>query len=315
MSVYVLPSLIGLIFKLFILVYAAKDKKISATILFLIMVFACHNLIEFVGYIQFLDEKTVSFLFRTYYVATIILLALLPIHSLYTTRALTSNRVFSTGIAVVTFALIIQILFTNLIIAGNFSIGYSLTAVEGPYFMQFALFLIFALASSVWILARGYKQAEHELDTMRSLYSMAAMAPLLVVLSAGIAFKIAGINVNFAGLLPLATTFFVFLILKTESKHQLTDIRRFIPFSKERRASMEILRLMDNYAQNSSQVDSYQELRNGIERQAIQYTLEKCDHNITQAAKMMGLQNRSTLYSMIKRLDIEIQDRRMSSSN
>lgn len=315
MSVYVLPSLLGLLFKLFILVYAVKDKRISATILMLILVFACHNLIEFVGYIQFLDEKTVSALFRAYYVATIVILAVIPIHSLHTTRTLTDNRVVPAGITVAAAAMIIGVLFTNLIVAGNFSIGYALTAIEGPYFKLFVLFLVLTLASSVWILARGYLNSEKALDSTRSLYSMAALAPLLLVLGFGIVFKIIGVKLNFAGVLPLASTFFVFMILKTESKHQLTDIRRFIPFSKERRASVEILRLMDSYSQCTGDTDAYQELRNGIERQAVQYTLDKCDHNITQAAKMMGLQNRSTLYSMIKRLDIEIQDRRLSSNS
>jgi len=312
MSVYVLPSLIGLLFKLFILVYAVRDKAISKTILFLIMVFACHNLIEFVGYIQFLDEQTVAFLFRTYYVATILMIASLPVHSLFTTRTFDNNQAFAAGVGFLTAVLIVGVLFTNLIVAGNFSIGYAVTAITGPYFMLFVGFVFFSLLSSVWFLARGYIHAEHELNSMRSLYSLAAVAPLFVILSTGIIFKVIGVNINFAGLVPLATTFFVFLILKTESKHQLTDIRRYIPFSRERKASMQILQLMDNYAQNSSGVDSYQELRNGIERQAIQYTLEKCDHNITKAAQMMGLQNRSTLYSMIKRLDIEILDGRMS---
>jgi len=313
MSVYVLPSLIGLMFKLFILAYAAKDKKFSASLLFLIMVFACHNLIEFVGYIQFLDEQTVSVLFRTYYVATVIMLASLPIHAIFITQSMNHHRGMALVVGSVAAALVTAILFTDLIIAGNFSIGYSLTAVEGPHFLLFALFLAATLISSVAILTRGYLKAQEQLDSTRSVYSLAAIMPVVLVLGIGIVFKIVGVNVNFAGALPIATTFFVFLILKTESKHQLMDVRRFIPFSRERQASLEILRLMDKYSQSSSEIDSYQELRNGIEREAIRYTLEKCDHNITRAAKMMGLQNRSTLYSMLKRLEINVKDGRVSN--
>jgi len=93
-------------------------------------------------------------------------------------------------------------------------------------------------------------------------------------------------------------------MLKTESKHLLTDLRRFLPFSAERNASTEFLRLMDTYSQNLGGTDSFSELRNGVERQVVLYTLEKSGNNITKAAEMMGLQNRSTLYSMMKRLDI-----------
>lgn len=309
MSVYVWPSLIGLIFKLFILIYAAQGRKTSTTLLFLIMVFACHNLIEFIGYIRFLDDQTVAALFRTYYVATIVLLTTLPVHAFFVTKTLADNRAALYGLGTAAAALIVAVLFSDTIIAGNYSIGYSLTAIKGPYYSTFALFLIVALASNAGVLLRGYLRAENQKDSMRCLYSLVALTPLLVTFAFGIIFKVIGVQINLAGVLPLATAFFLFVILKTESKHQLTDIRRFIPFSPERKTSQEILRLLDTYAQNSNQTESFQQLRNGIEREAIHYTLEKCNDNVTQATKMMGLQNRSTLYSMMKRLGIDASKR------
>jgi DNA-binding NtrC family response regulator len=70
--------------------------------------------------------------------------------------------------------------------------------------------------------------------------------------------------------------------------------------------------LTDNYAQNSNKPGAFAELRDGLERQAILYTLEKCENNVSKATEMMGLQNRSTLYSMMKRLEISPTEQRVA---
>ena len=69
--------------------------------------------------------------------------------------------------------------------------------------------------------------------------------------------------------------------------------------------------LLDTYIQNSSlsnQSNVYKDLQAGIEKEIILYSLKTCEGNITNTAKMMGLKNRSTLYSMMNRLEMNLNE-------
>ena len=155
------------------------------------------------------------------------------------------------------------------------------------------------------MLVYGYIKPADQLDAIACLYSLFALTPLIIVSIVVLALKTFEIKINSAGIVPITTTLFLYIILKSESKHNFTDIRRYLPFSDERKAAIKLLELTDIYSQKAYQNDSYSELRKGIESRIILYTLSKCNGSVTEASKMMGLQNRSTLYSMINRLDIK----------
>ena len=124
---------------------------------------------------------------------------------------------------------------------------------------------------------------------------------MILVGALAMVFKIAEIEVNATGLVPIATAVFLGIILKTESKHKLSDLRRVMPLSAERQTTHNLMDLLDSYIQNGNQSNVYKELQAGIEKEIIMYSLNKCDNNITKTAKLMGLKNRSTLYSMMNR--------------
>jgi len=117
-----------------------------------------------------------------------------------------------------------------------------------------------------------------------------------------------------AGILPIATTIFLVIVLKTESKHELSDIRRLLPLSLERQTANSFLNLLDLYVKNGNKENVYKDLQRGIETEIVSYSLKKCNNNIADTAKMMGIRNRSTLYAMIKRLDIDLENTDTDSS-
>jgi len=82
------------------------------------------------------------------------------------------------------------------------------------------------------------------------------------------------LNVNAAGILPVATALFLAILLKGESKHKLSDIRRFLPFSPERKITGDIMELVDAYVKADNQANAYKDLHSGIEREIIFYTLK-----------------------------------------
>ena len=62
-------------------------------------------------------------------------------------------------------------------------------------------------------------------------------------------------------LLPIATTLFLFIVLKTESKHQLSDIKRLLPMSLERKTADNFLSMLDTYVKNNNVENVYKDLQ------------------------------------------------------
>jgi len=235
MSVYFLPALISLLFKLIILAVAMRGGKVSTVFLSLIVIFAFHNAIELIGYFMFLNGHDIDIFFRPYYVASIFMATYVLLHGLALSGL---NNKYSTLILLtLATSLSIVSLYGDAIVAGQYSIGYSATAVEGPYYWVFALYVPIVLLSNVAVLTNGYKRAETQLDSIRCAYSLVALAPLIITFSVAIIFKLADSGLNAAGIVPVATTLFLIIVLKSESQHKLSDVRRFLPFSLERKTS------------------------------------------------------------------------------
>jgi DNA-binding protein Fis len=316
MSLYFMPALASLLFKLFVLLTAARGGKVSLLLLSLIFVFAFHNAIELGGYIQFLNGHSLEAFFRPYYVATIYLLMYMLLHGLAISRL---ENIYTT-ISLVSSATILSVLvlFTDIIVAGQYSIGYSVAAVKGPYYGLFMVFLLATLFANIAALLYRYRSASSPLESIRCLYSLFALSPVILVALLVITLKINGIDFNAAILGPVATALFLVIVIKGESKHKLSDVRRLLPFSPERTVANNLMTLVDGYVHNGHQTDAYKNLHIGIEKEIIFYTLNKCNNNITQTTEMMGLKNRSTLYSMMSRLGIDLQglkdDQKIKSS-
>lgn len=311
MSIYFVPALIGLLFKLFVLVYVLKGGKASTLFLSLVVVFAIHNAIEIFGYFNFANlgyanDVTVDAFFRLYYVATVYLILYVFMHGLSVSQL--ENPILNGSLISVATLLSIVLLFTDQIVAGQYLIGYSMTAVKGPLYWWFAAFILIFLTANIGTLAYGYKNAKSQIESVRVSHSFYALAPIMIAFTLAIIFKMADIGVNATGLVPIATALFLAIVLKTEDKHKLSDLRRLMPLSPERHTTAAFMDLLDEYIQNSNKENVYKELQTGVEKEIIKYSLAKCDGNITNTAKMMGLKNRSTLYSMMNRLELDLKE-------
>lgn len=302
MSVYMLPALIGLALKLLILSYAVKGRNGSSPIVLLVIIFACHNMVELIGYALLIDGKTVEMLFRSYYVLTIVGLVCILKHSI-DVGSVKRPYVIKT-MAFMGFCVASAILFSNTVVAGHYSIGYAISAIKGNYYLAFVVFNVVALAVAIFCLVRGFRSALTMLESNRCAYTLMALTPVILITPVVLLLKTTGADVNAAGVIPIATTLFVFILLKGESEHLLTDVRRFLPGSPERRTAARFIELADTYTRKIGDGNSYSDLRDGVERQIILYTIEKCGGNLSETTRVMGLPHRSTLYSMMRRLKI-----------
>ncbi|MGK0374548.1 MAG: DNA-binding protein Fis [Arenicella sp.] len=313
MSIYFVPALIALVFKFLVLAYALRGGKVSLLFLSLIIVFAAHNAIEVLGYFNVQSEVAVNIFFRLYYVATAYLVLYILLHGLSVSKL--ENTVSTSILVILCTSLSSLMLFTDTVIAGQYSIGYTLTAVKGSLYWLFSAYLLIALLSNFAVLFYGRRSAKSQLGSVRCSHSLVALAPIMLVLLIALIFKITDIGINATGLAPIATALFLAIILKTESKHKLSDLRRLMPLSAERETSNSFMDLLDNYIQRDDRSNVYKELQAGIEKEIIMYSIKKCDGNISKTTKMMGLKNRSTLYSMMTRLEMNLKEVKQPSTD
>lgn len=312
MSIFFVPALVSLLFKLFVLAYVLRGGKVSVLFLSLIVVFAVHNAIEIFGYFNALGGEAESAFLRLYYVATAYAILYMLLHGIAISKV--SSKLITSVLIAVSTALSVLILFTDLIIAGQYSIGYTMTAVKGQYYWLFASYILILLSCNFVVLVYGQSAAKSRLDSVRCVHSLIALTPIMLVFIMAIIFKIADVGINATGLVPIATAIFLAVVLKTEAKHKLSDLRRVMPLSMERATSNQFMDLLDEYINNTNQDNAYKTLQAGIEREIIVYSLKKCDNNVSHATKMMGLKNRSTLYSMMSRLSIDMNELKQESS-
>ncbi|MFT6097813.1 MAG: DNA-binding protein Fis [Arenicella sp.] len=313
MSIYFAPALAALIFKLFILAYVLRGGRVSIVFLSLIIIFALHNAIEIFGYFNVQRGDSANVYFLLYYVATVYVILYMLLHGLSVSKL--ENKMAVTAFVALSTCLSGLILFTDLIIGGQYSIGYSVTAIKGPYYWGFAAYILITLSSGFFATLLGYKNATSQIDSIRCLHSMLALAPMTLVCAIAMIFKMTDVGVNATGLIPIATTLFLVIVLKTESKHKLSDLRRVMPLSPERQTSNNFMDLLDSYIQSGHRSNVYKELQAGIEREIIMYSIKKCDGNISKTTRMMGLKNRSTLYSMMTRLDMNWEELKQQNSD
>jgi len=308
MSIFFVPALVSLLIKLLILAYAVNGGKASTIFLSLVGIFAIHNAIEIFGYVQYLQDNTlmVYMLFRLYYVVTAYVVLYILLNGLVIST-LESQKITVSLVSITTvFAFLI--LFTDSIISGQYLIGYTMTAIKGPFFWSFASYILIVLFGTVAILINKHNKTSSIINKTRCQYYLLALAPVIIVLSITILLKLSEANINATGFIPIATTLFITIILKTETSHNLTDIRRLMPISLERETANNFMSSLDYYIKHRDEEDVFKTVQIDVEREIILYSLKKCEYNVSHTSKMMGLKNRSTLYSMMKRLDIDLRE-------
>jgi len=312
MSIFFIPALLSFLLKIYILILNLTRDKISIVFLSLIIIFALHNGIELFGYLSLFNSGDASAFFRPYYVITIYLISYLLLHSLSVTGY--ENKAVTSLLLLIATFLSSLVIFSDTIVMGYTSIGYSITATEGKYYSFLSAFILINLFTTVTVLIHRYRNAPTSLDAKPCLYSLYALAPIILAFSLTVIFKMAQIEFNAAGVVPIATTVFLVIVLKTEGQHKLSDIRKFLPLSLEKQTANNFMSTLDYYIAHQNEKDIFKTIHADIEKQIICYSLEKCSYNVSKTTKMMGLKNRSTLYSMMNRLNIDIKNLKINNS-
>jgi hypothetical protein len=304
-SIYILPALLALMAKLFLLFFARNGRTGSSIFLPMLLLFACHNLAEVLAYIEYFNGDYSTHILRWYYVMTLCGGAAILVYALQISNSLGSLWIVSVAAVALSSGLSLIILLTDSVVSGATSIAYAPTAEQGQQYWLFQLLFVGMLFLISGVLIRGYLKAKDHVAEIQCGYTLLGLLPIVIVALSVVTLMSFGVNLNAAGIIPICTTFFLLITIKGELTHKLTDIRRHIPFSLERQTSSQIMDIFSRYAQDEVNY------RNGmaeLERLLVMHKHSKSQGNVTQTAASMDIP-RSSLYSIFRRLGIEVKEK------
>lgn len=302
MNVYVVPAILAFFVKLIVLFLGQRAPNANKVFIFMVMIFAFHNVCEILIFLEVFNGVKSDYLLKVYYTVSII--SLLSINCFVASLVDLTKSLVVKVLTPICFVVIILLLTTDLVVIGSVPLAYTVTAMQGQFYWLFQLLSAVLLLSIFAQSYATYTMTSSHITQIRSLYIAIALAPLLIIAFLVMILMNMGFQINGAILFPFATTLFFIITLASEYQHKLTDVRRFLPFSDERRSSNEIMEVFSSYARDDA---NYRDSVSQIERLLVLHKLNKADGNASLTAEQMGMP-RSSLYSIFNRLQINLRD-------
>ena len=205
-------ALIGAVLKLVILFNVSIKSKIAESFVVVCLIFLVQNVAEFLGYFTYsISPELGSFFVHIYMIAlyfifpSVLILAL----TLVEFKHLRSAKVFLFGIA----GLISAAHGGGFIIDGTKFIGWSAVTTPAAYYWVVLAFIVLSSFTTLFVLFYHYIVNRNFEIRSRCKVNLLAFSPMVVVVSIVILFRLAGFDSSTAISLPLATIFFLFVML------------------------------------------------------------------------------------------------------
>lgn len=299
MNFIVIPAVLALIVNFAVIWAANRASKKTIGFIPLVLSFSLLNTCEILASFSGWNPAALEFIVRCYYCCAVVSLSLVTLYAAEISKYQSPKLNWFIGVTSVTIS--IAIMFSDLILSGIHSIGYSVSADKGQAYIVFQLFSLSLLISVGVMLTLGYKNALTHEQQIKCSSTALAITPNIIASLGLLVLMWFGIKINAIIVLPLTMMAFILITLASEERHKLTDIRRFIPGSAERRTSREVMEVFSNYARDEV---SYRDAISEIERVLVVHKYQKNHKNASATAELMGMP-RSSLYSIFNRLKIE----------
>lgn len=302
MTWFMLPAVVGILVKLFLLFGIRRNIFVSNALIGLISVFVLHNVSELLLFNSFVQQVDANYLIRIFYVTATIA----PAYSLYYVLALGKNqpkKPILFGAGAVALSLVVLMLFTDTLVSGATALTYTITAIKGNYYWVYQSLLLMNSMAVLVCLVYNYRKSATPQEEVRNFYALASMIPLIVVVPGVVILMKLGVAINATFILPIASTAFLLILIKGKYTDTLLyDPRGFVPYSLEGQLSTLISQAN---AQYNFENMSHKELMTKLERAVIIYKYQKNDKNITRTAKSMQMK-RTSLYGKFNQLEIKV---------
>ena len=233
MTILYLPAVIALGFKLLLLFYIRKSlttSKASNTLLALLVLMTACKVIELIGY-SYLENPSAALVFlRIYYVSLAMLLAFLLQLSLLTVFTDLNPKIEFSVFFIATIGCL-MLLFSDSVIIGAQSNGYSVTRIAGPLYWLVPTYALVMLFASLAILIWGYLRADSQFRKIQTLYILIAVGLLALPILVAVVLMAFDFEINAAIILPIGVTCFLCIITHAIRNEKLFDIRIWFPFT------------------------------------------------------------------------------------
>lgn len=300
MNFYILPALVALFGNL-VVIFIARRAGIRTDYLYsLVVIFATHNVCELLLFLNFSQPNglTVHFL-SVYYAITFVLIAT-ACSLAFKVAEITKNdflniveKLIWVGAGIGLFLS----LFTEEIVSGVRDLSYSSTAIKGDSYWLFQLTSAVTAIGSAAALFKGQLVATDSRQKTRCLFMLSAYIPLVVGALSVLFMMNMGLQINATGILPITISLFIWILVYSERRHRLTDIRRVVPGTRENKVAQQLQEVFTKYAAGDM---GYQDASNEIELLLLAYSYDKHSGNVLQTAKFMKV-GRSTLYKKMQK--------------
>lgn len=299
MSYLVIPAIFSLFIKSLLVVYNkdSLSKNYFTAVLFICVLHSCCEVAAFYGYSK---GYNIELLFRTYYVLSIFWLTFAFIHS----KTVAGIKKFSLPVIFIATCLSLLVLGSDTIISGYTEKGYSITAVKQEYYPLMATFLVFNLLGSILILSWQLflKRSSIEKETQCFYLFIGFLTPFSVTIFVILSVYL-GWNFSAIGVLPISNLLFFLFIVKSENYHHITDVKRFLPWSFESKASKQCNTILTKCIREEI---GLKQANDEFQRLVIEYQKNKGYSKLASAKKLRL--SKSTLYSKLQKLEINWRD-------
>ena len=234
---YVLPSLMALVLKAYLLFLAITRKSyFDVYVISSIASLTMMNLLEFTYFIGIGNHE---YLLKIYYVVAIFSM----IFIIELVSNLTKIKIpFYNLLHVLSLFLIPLILFTTFILQGTQFNGISITRIPGSYYWLFQLCTVIYLVTAILLIFRSVFDSEKTiLVRAKSSVLLVSILPGLIVVLIMMFLMALHIKMNLVFVLPLVSTIFAWGCLYTSANGEIIDFSIFIPGSPSWRKKKELL--------------------------------------------------------------------------
>ncbi len=295
-------ALLGVILKALILAQVSTRTRITFAFVMLTLLFIAQNAFEFLAYWVFETNPALAFRFIDGLMVALFFISPAVIHFIARTIgnriALYTVPVFSLFACYLSY-----LLFTRELVLGYEHVGYTIVSVAGPSYGLLQLFAFSALIVAIASLVLGFMNRDKEIHN-RAKILLIAFAPIFLVSFGVNLFKMQGFNSSTAVLMPLASTFFIWVLMYL-AKDEVVTFRL-----KWRQAWFLVSQLRRVMFSNYSYAN--QDYVEFIEREQLKTLLEISDGKQSEVAKILGI-SRATMCRKVSKFGL-LQDERTTKS-
>lgn len=280
------------------LYFAGASKKSNAFISFFALL-TIHNASELLLFFHYFTGSDAFFSMQIYYACSFGVLAGLLIYAIDISGFRFFPKVTNQIIVFIFLSLSFLTIFTPLIISGYQDIAYAVTAKKGEYYFIFRIVSLSTFLFVLCILLAGclFRPLQNK---AKCAYTILSLCPVLLIGTVVIFLMKSGVQVNAMSVLPIGTTLIVLITLFGEKRHKTTDVRQWLPWSKEFKLAREMLNLIQGYSQRDL---SLKQVCDMFQKMLIVYDLEKSKGDAIKVVESTGA-SKSTLYSKMAKFGI-----------